>query len=134
MPISAAWKLSSCTLCLKRRAIVLVAILTALLCALAANATTTAYTYSGNDFTEAGSPYTTSDRVTGYFTIATLGDNLPFATITPTFFSFSDGVNTFDTSDGIAQTFEVATNSMGQINQWIIVIESSSDPLATSIH
>src|SRR5262245_53389470 len=56
----------------------------------------TIYSYTGNHFTMAASPYTTNDFISGSFDLATpLGNNVPLTAITPTSFSFSDGVQTF---------------------------------------
>ena len=48
------------------------------------------YTYTGNDFQSATSPYATSEFVSG-----PLGDNLVLASETPAPFSFPDGVQRF---------------------------------------
>jgi hypothetical protein len=58
------------------------------------------YTYTGHDFTTAGGSYTTSDLVTGTFTVASpilaSTGTTPF---TPIFFSFNDGVQTLTSSN-----------------------------------
>ena len=88
-----------------------------------AHATTT-YVYTGNDFASAVSPYTTSDSVTGFFSIATLGANLSDVTISPTSYSFSDGVQTLtDQISGITGQFEhFTTDSSGNITGWQIYL------------
>jgi hypothetical protein len=54
------------------------------------------YTYTGNDFQSATSPYTVSDFVSGFFTLTSpLADDLVAASETPTSYSFIDGVQTF---------------------------------------
>ena|ERR1700733_3062473 len=86
----------------------------------------TIYSYTGSDFTFATSPYTTSDYVSGSFTTATpLADNLSMASITPSFYSFSDGVQTFSSlSPPTDVTFEISTNASGQITGWFINLEN----------
>lgn len=81
------------------------------------------YTYTGNDFTSASAPFTTSEYITGSFTVATaLGANLSLASITPTSFTFSDGVDTVTNLNANSDLFQVATNNLGQINDWYIDI------------
>jgi hypothetical protein len=87
--------------------------------------TITTYTYTGNDFTPTvppypSGPYTTSDSVQGSFTIATLGDNLAFGTITPLTYNFSDGVFNLNQSNSTVNQFQVGTGGDGLPNTWCI--------------
>jgi PEP-CTERM motif len=86
------------------------------------------YTYTGNDFTIATFPYTTSDSVSGFFTLPTaLGDSLTDQTITPTTYSFTDGVQTFTNSDPPSTvTFEVNTGLTGSITEWYVFLQNGS--------
>ena len=84
--------------------------------------TITTYTYTGNDFTSASAPYTTGDSVQGSFTIATLGDNLALGPITPTNFSFTDGVTTYDQTGNGVGYFDVETDASGSVVVWEIQI------------
>ncbi len=60
------------------------------------------YTYTGKDFTNALSPYTTNDKVTGYIIFPTeLAPNLLLQRVYPTAWSFTDGVYTFSQSSPI---------------------------------
>jgi hypothetical protein len=104
-----------------------------LLCALAASiitiplaASSVTYTYTGNDFEAAFGIYTMSDYVSGSFTVPTaLPNGMMEGAITPTSYSFSDQLQTFDsTSPPTDVTFEVGTNSSGQIITWDIVLGS----------
>jgi hypothetical protein len=111
-----------------------------LLCGLAlvapATSSGTTYTYTGNSLgpdppNTFYPPYTTSDSVTGYFTLNTsLADNLPNMTdITGlvTNFSFTDGVQTFNASSSLAdEVFEVATNNNGAIDGWEVFLAAPS--------
>src|ERR1035437_7875609 len=99
----------------------------------------TVYTYTGNQFNEfnsnnnygnlpyptSPSPYTTSDFISGSFTVATaLGDGLTGATITPESYGFSDGVQSINS--GTPYTFPVWTNASGDITQWYIEVVFNS--------
>ena len=85
-------------------------------------ASSVTYTYTGSDFQSASSPYSTSDFVSGFFTLpAALGDNLVDDSITPTSYSFSDGVQTISSASPPPDvTFEVSTDASGNINGWFI--------------
>jgi hypothetical protein len=89
----------------------------------------TTYTYTGNHFTTALSPYTTNDFISGSFDLATpLDNNLPFTSITPLSFSFSDGVQTFlSTTPGLLFSFFIQTDATGIPSSWDIVV--GTDPL-----
>jgi hypothetical protein len=79
------------------------------------------YTYTGNNFTFADAPYTTSDFVTIILTFATA---LP-ANLTgnpteefPTSFSYSDGVQTITQAAYYSQLSVFNTNAAGAITAW----------------
>ena len=91
------------------------------------------YTYTGNDFTIATSPYTHSDSVSGFFTLAAaLNDNFSGA-ITPTSYSFTDGVQTFtNASPPATVTFEVDTGASGNITEWFVFLQNTNASLLTN--
>jgi hypothetical protein len=98
----------------------------------------TTYTYTGNLFTTAATPFTASDSISGYFTtsspIAANTGNFssgpfgPAVTGVPildvTSFSFTDGVDTItDTSPGVATPIlNFATDGSGNILAWQVDI------------
>ena len=90
----------------------------------------TTYTYTGNDFIYASSPYTTSDSVSGEFTLSSpLANNITtLTTITPVSFSFTDGVNTITnlTAGVNVSYFEFETNASGAITYWDINVSTNS--------
>jgi hypothetical protein len=103
------------------------ALLPALLLPLPLMANTT-YTYTGNSFNTVSGPYTTSDSVSGYFTVATpLADNITsFSPFTPLTFSFTDGVQTYTNASTLSSSsFLVKTDASGDIINWAIAINGS---------
>jgi hypothetical protein len=81
----------------------------------------TTYQYTGNPFTTVTAPYTTSDFVSGMLTLAgPLAPNLPLTDVTPTAFTFSDGVQTMTNLNAAGFLFQFATDGSGDITQWII--------------
>ena len=91
------------------------------------------YSYTGQDFSSLyvsgeSQQYSTSDSIVGEFTLsAPLADDLTsFTTVTPTSFSFSDGVQTITNLSAnlvAAQTyFQVETNASGAITAWSITV------------
>jgi hypothetical protein len=87
------------------------------------------YTYTGNDFTTATGPgLTTSDSISGSFTVATpLAANLDQVSITPISFSFTDGADVFSSSSpniavcSCSPLFtDISTNASGNIINWDI--------------
>jgi hypothetical protein len=99
-------------------------------CAPRAMAGPITYYYTGPDFLDVAAPYTTSDSISGYFTLASpLGDNItlqitdyiPYTGPVPSLdFSFSDGQQTIDTGNAFEDIFTLDTNSIGQITHWDI--------------
>jgi hypothetical protein len=90
----------------------------------------TIYTYTGKPFTSAISPYTTNDFISGSFDLATpLGNNVPLTTITPTAFSFSDGVQTYLPTTVRFSFFTIQTDSAGIPSFWFISFFTSTSAL-----
>ncbi|HLK17580.1 MAG TPA: hypothetical protein VKT81_01455 [Bryobacteraceae bacterium] len=92
------------------------------------------YTYTGNDFQSASSPYTMNDFVSGFFTVTTaLADNLSLQSITPATYSFTDGVQTFTSAAPPPNvTFKVATDGSGNIDAWDIALQSGVNIVSTA--
>jgi len=100
---------------------------------LPALAQATDYTYTGKDFTSVDRTFSSTDKVTGTFVVSSpLGDDLSYASLTPTTFSFSDGVNTLNNTDSVATIFDVSTSNSGQITEWDISIVGLSDTITTA--
>jgi hypothetical protein len=124
----------------------LIAAVSCILPLAAAHADPVTYTYTGTDFTTltsdptgtAGTPFSTSDSITGSFTVASaLGD---ISSLTPingllTSFSFSDGVDTFSSSNSAIGSISVQTDASGNIDFWSIDFTSAGlglDEIVTS--
>jgi hypothetical protein len=96
-------------------------------------------TYTGNDYTSVcivpiaggcntGSPYTTSDSITGEIALTSpLAGNLAaFAVSNISSYSFNDGIGTmWNPTDSTVNTFQVGTNSQGDITTWELLLVSS---------
>ena len=81
----------------------------------------TTYNYTGNPFTFASPPYSTSDFVTAMVTLASpLGPNMPLTMVTPLAFSLFDGVQTITNLNATSSTFQFATGPTGMILNWDI--------------
>lgn len=90
------------------------------------------YHYSGNHFTFVEGAYTAMQSVQGSLTLSSpLPANLSGATITPSAFSFSDGIVTITNSSvGLfVNSFTVWTNSARQITEWDIDVDLFSPDL-----
>jgi hypothetical protein len=88
----------------------------------------TTYSYSGQNFTFADPPYTTSDRVTGSFQLsAPLPPNAAASDISAQLqdFSFSDGQATRTPANSVVCDFTVSTNSSGGIQSFDIWLRQS---------
>ncbi|BCS35878.1 hypothetical protein TBR22_A51130 [Luteitalea sp. TBR-22] len=69
--------------------------------------------------------YTIDDRVTGTIELAApLAANLSFQNVTPTAFSFFDGVGSIDDTNATLTQFVVATNGDGAIVEWLVTVEA----------
>jgi hypothetical protein len=95
-----------------------------------ANAITT-YTYTGNNYTVAMAPFTTSMSIDGSFTLADpLGPNMAVTQIAGDVldFSFNNGVFTFTPGNTPITDFLVGTDSSGNINIWNIQLIDQLTP------
>jgi len=119
---------------LNKSTVLLLGGLTACILTLPLMASPVTYTYTGNDFETATGPYTLTDFVSGFFTLASpLADNLAFGAITPASYSFTDQVQTFSSiSPPPDVTFEVGTDASGDINKWFIALQNGLDVVSTS--
>ena len=91
------------------------------------------YTYTGNDYTTAATPYSTSDRITGNFELlAALGDNLSNQTVTPIAFSFNDGVETITQATATLYDFlHFNTDAAGNVTQWQVDVLTAIETIST---
>jgi len=97
-------------------------------------ASSVTYTYTGNDFGAVFGSYSTSDFITGYFTVASpLPDSETFPdAITPLTYSFTDGLQTFSSSappSGV--TFEFGTDATGAITSWDVNLSQGENTIST---
>jgi hypothetical protein len=108
-------------------------LLLAMLCTPQANAGVV-YTYTGMDFFYSGGPFTTSDSISGSFTVPTaLSDDLSNVSITPESFTFSDGVYTVTDVTAHDAFFSLTTNGVGQITDWSVDINEIAGPLIQTL-
>jgi hypothetical protein len=86
----------------------------------------TVYTYTGNNFASFdGTEFTTSDSVSGSFTIAApLAANLTMTLVNWATFSITDGVDTFtnETTGLIFDYLAVSTDANGDITNWAMLL------------
>ena len=103
----------------------------------------TVYSYTGNPFTTGVTqnsgltplpfgPFTANDSVSGSFTVPTpFGPFEPLHVITPTSFSFTDGVDTITNLNSTLSSFQIRTAS-GHIMDWDIFADSNNAFVDTS--
>jgi len=91
------------------------------------------YHYLGQPFAAfADGPYTTSDLVAGDVTLAAALSNAPGGQIvTPTAFSFSDGVQTISDATATMASFEFETDILGNIIGWAVNLTAASGGIET---
>ena len=84
----------------------------------------TVYTYTGNPFGFDDAPYVSTDFVSITFTVTNplaanlLIDGHVLSNVTPTSYSFSDGVQTLDTGNSSILFFNLGTDGSGHIINW----------------
>ena len=88
------------------------------------------YTYAGPHYTTINGPYTRFESISGSITLASsLGANAPFAGVTPTAFSFFDGVQTFTDADTLVRKlFSFSTDATGAIALWNVQLNTTFTP------
>ena len=90
-----------------------------------AHADPVTYTYTGQYFTDTAGSYTTSDRVTGSFTVSSpIPDNFD-GVPSPSSYSFSDGLETLTSLNSYISQFLVGTNAQGSISSYNIFVISN---------
>jgi hypothetical protein len=105
-------------------------LIAAALCAGSALADSSQYTYTGNAFTTFSGGYScpTTCSISGSFTYATIGPDNVVTGIIPESWSFTDGTQTFNTSNSSFLDEGFATNSAGIIDEWAFEVLSDSGP------
>src|SRR5262249_2966449 len=95
----------------------------------------TTYQYTGNHFTEVTAPYTTDMFVTVMVTLAeALPPNAGVA-VTPTAFTFFDGVQTITNfSPNVFADFFFETNPRGEIAFWSVSVADETGVILTDNH
>jgi hypothetical protein len=90
-------------------------------------ADTYTYTYTGNNFTSVSTPYSTSDSVSGWFTLsAPILSSIYAQQVTPISFSFTDRVQTITNLNAAeSSAFFLVTYNAGAFPYWDIVVYSS---------
>ena len=92
----------------------------------------TTYTYQGLNFgANARTPWTAGDSISGSITLDfALGPNYnaPISLADIVNYSFTDGLNSYDPSDSIVQTFSAETNTQGNIEHWQLDFEGVASP------
>lgn len=79
------------------------------------------YTYTGNDFATAPSPFSITDKVSATLTFAAaLADNLNFVIVNPIAFVISDVLGTLTNATASFGFFQISTDSSGNITEWFI--------------
>lgn len=99
-----------------------------------ASANSITYSYTGNPFTNFfGTLPSGVSRISGSFTLSNpLGANF-LGTVTPSTFSFSDGVTTLTQASVSSGFFNVGTDATGAIISWTIQLASLSGGSATFV-
>jgi hypothetical protein len=106
-----------------------------ILTAAAVQANPITYTYNGTPFTNVSGPFTTSDKVAGFVELmSALGPNLGpgLTSVTPLAFSFSDGVQTIDSSNSTLVDVRFTTNSTGAITGWLVEFFTNTGRIETA--
>src|SRR5262249_16043705 len=79
------------------------------------------YKYTGNPFTSVDGPYRTSMFGTVMVTlVAPLAPNMPLTFVTPTAFTFSDGVQTITNLTADSSLFGFQTDGTGEVTMWVV--------------
>jgi hypothetical protein len=92
------------------------------------------YSYAGNPFnTFSGPAFSGQDSVTGEFTVASaLGDNFN-GNLSPSQFSFSNGLTSITNFNLPSPVFDIQTSNTGQIIEWSISLSIGLGSAGTTI-